>query len=85
MTTQPLNSLTLDSLAWKLLGIVEGGEVMITDDQDAELIRVNYPVSLKFGHLLDMIARERWVYGYLADVTPSYIESYMIASFTYPE
>ena len=80
MTTQ-----TLDSLNWKVLGSVEGGEVMIVDDQDAGLIRVSYPVSLRFGHLIDMIAEKEWVYGHLADVTPGPSKDEMIASFTYPE
>ena len=76
---------TLYSLNWKVLGSVEGGEVMIVDDQDAELIRVSYPVDLRFGHLLDMIAEKEWVYGHLTEVTHGPSEGEMIATFTYPE
>jgi len=79
MTTQILN--------WKTLGSVEGGKVLIADDQSAELIRVRYPSTLRFGHLLDMIAEaeKEWVYGHLAEVTHGSSEGEMIASFTYPD
>lgn len=70
---------------WKILGSVEGGEVLIADDTDAERIKVSYPETLSMASIESLLELKDWSWGQLEDIKPGPSEGEMIASFTYPD